>query len=108
MSALVIIPIVLSAVAIIVTIVIALINVKNAKSKEDKDDAKELQEAVTAIKTVKETCDYIRDEVKGMNQNILRLAEGMARGQADHKNLEKRVDKLEADLREAIKSHGSL
>ena len=83
MSALVIIPIVLSAVAIIVTVVIAIINIKNAHSKEDKDDAKELQEAVTEIKSVKETCFGIRDEVKGMNQNILRLAEGMAKGQAD-------------------------
>lgn len=104
MSALVIIPIVLSATAIIVTIVIAIINIKNAHSKEDKDDAKELQEAVTEIKSVKETCFGIRDEVKGMNQNILRLAEGQARGQSDHKNLEKRVDKLENDLKELMKA----
>ena len=104
MSASVIIPIVLSAAAIIVTVIIAIINVKNAHSKEDKDDAKELQEAVTEIKSVKETCFNIRDEVKGMNQNILRLTEGMAKGQADHENLEKRVDKIENDLKELMKA----
>lgn len=105
MSALVIIPIVLSAAAIIVTIIIAIINIKNTHSKEDKDDAKELQEAVTEIKSVKETCFGIRDEVKGLSQNILNLTSQMSENRANHENLEKRVDRLENELREVIKGH---
>ena len=101
-----IISIVLSASAIIVTIVIAIINIKNAHSKEDKDDAKKLQEAVSEIKSVKEMCYGISGDVKGMNQNILCLTGEMAKEQANHENLEKRVDKLENELREVRLAHG--
>lgn len=104
-SAVVVVPIVLSALAIAVTIVIAIINIKNSSSKEDKDEAKELTEAVSEIRNVKETCQKISDDVKGMNQNILLLTREIATEQANHANLEKRVDRLENELREVIAAH---
>lgn len=106
MNAATIISIVLSAVAIIATIIIAIITNKNAHSKEDKDDAKELQEAVSEIKSVKEMCYGISGDVKGMNQNILCLTREMAKEQANHENLEKRVERIEDELREARMAHG--
>lgn len=104
-----IIAVCLSALAIVVTITIAIINSGRSDKKEDAETAKEISAALTDIKNVKEVCEDIRVDVKSMNTNFLGLSKEITKvsteTETNIKNLEKRMDKFESDLRE-VRAHG--
>lgn len=109
MKALQILPIVLSAIAIVVTVVIAIINMGKSTNKEEKEEAKEFSMALADINHVKTGIDKIQDDIRRMDENqcknMLLLTKEIAKAQSSQESLEKRVDRLESDLKEVL-MHG--
>lgn len=104
-----IIAVCLSALAIVVTITIAIINSGKSDKREGAETAKERTEANVEIKNLKAICEDIQADVKSMNANFLGLSKEITEVSTSTKlniaNLEKRMDKFEAELKE-VRIHG--
>lgn len=104
-----IIAVCISALTVVVTITIAIVSSTKSDKKDETDAAKEISAAVTDIKNVKEVCEDIRLDVRSMNNNFLGLSREITsvstETKTNIKNLEKRLDGFEKELRE-VRAHG--